>query len=328
MFKYRIGQVLKTITSFAIILVLLPYLITIFLNGDKIKKITKDEFQLVKVCSAQGTENVVEEIPWETYFIGILAKQIPETYEKEALKAQAVILRTKLYKELEMKDEIVFTEDFLSEQEMEKKWGLTDYSYYYEKYLQAMKETETKVLMYEEEYAEVPFHQSSNGKTRTGKEVLENGKYDYLVGVECPKDKNIQNWKHVYDIEYSEVQEKCRDFLVAVDKKKRKETLKYEDIKIGECDSSGYVKTIKIKDTLCSGEQFRKALSLASGCMSIEDHNGRLRIRTRGNGHGLGMSQWTANEMAKEGKNYEEILQYFFSGTTLSNAEEINFKLE
>ncbi len=62
--------------------------------------------------------------------------------------------------------------------------------------------------------------------------------------------------------------------------------------------------------------------------MSIENHKGKLRIHTRGNGHGLGMSQWTANEMAKEGKSYEEILQYFFSGTTLSNAEEINFKLE
>lgn len=326
--KYKIGQVLKSFVSFVIILVLLPYLAAIFINGDKIKNIEKDDFQFVKVCNAKGIRTEVEEIPWETYFIGILAKQIPETYEKEAIKAQAVILRTNLYKELDSQENVVFEESFFTQEEMEKKWGINNYQHYYDKYLEAMKETETKVLMYEDDYAEVPFHQSSSGKTRTGKEVLENRKYDYLTGVECKEDKDAKDWQHVYDIKYQEVQEKCRDFIAAVDKKKVKEKLKYDDIKIEECDSSGYVKTVKIKDTVCSGEQFRKALSLASGCMTLEDNNGVLRIRTKGNGHGLGMSQWTANQMAKEGKNYEEILQYFFAGASLSNAEEINFKLE
>ena len=42
-----------------------------------------------------------------------------------------------------------------------------------------------------------------------------------------------------------------------------------------------------------------------------------------GNGHGLGMSQWTANEMAKEGKTYEEILQFFFEGTELADGGDV-----
>lgn len=326
--KYRIGQVLKTAVSFVIILMLLPYLATVFINGDKIKRVEKDEFPRVKVATIKDGEEQVEEIPWDMYFIGILAKQISPTYEKEAMKAQAVILRTKLYKELEQRDDPVFKEIFLTPAEMEKKWGIEHYEEYYEKYFEAVKETETKVLMYEEDYANAPFHRSSAGKTRTGKEVLEDGPYDYLIGVECKEDKKDKDWEHVYDFEYQTVQEKCRDFLAAVEKKNVREKLKYEDIKIEDCDSSGYVKTMRLRGTVCSGEQFRKALSLASGCMELEDYKGKLRIRTKGNGHGLGMSQFAANQMAKKGKGFEEILQYFFAGTTLSNAEEINFKLE
>lgn len=325
---YKIGQVLKTGISVVIVLLLLPYLATVFINGDKIKRIEKDEFQFVKVSSSSGVETKVEEIPWDTYFIGILAKQIPQTYEKEAIKAQAVILRTKLYKELDRKEHTVFQESFFSLEELEKKWGLEHYEEYYKKYFDAMKETENKVLMYEEDYAEVPFHQSSAGKTRNGKEVLENGTYDYLTSVECKEDKKDKDWEQVSDLEYQTVQEKCRDFIAAVDQKKVKEKLKFEDIQILEYDSAGYVKTMKIKETICSGEQFRKALSLPSGCMSLEDYKGKLRIHTKGNGHGLGMSQFTANQMAKAGEGYEDILQYFFVGATLSNGEEINFKLE
>ncbi len=326
--KYKIGQALKTAGSFLIILVLLPYLATVFINGDKIKRIEKDDFQLVKVASVMDDKTKVKEMPWDAYFIGILAKQIPETYQKEAIKAQAVILRTILYKQLDANSHPIFKESYFTPEELEKKWGIEHYEEYYKKYVDAMKETENKVLMYEEDYAKVPFHQSSGGKTRNAKEVLESKNYDYLKSVECEEDQKDQEWEHVYDFEYQLIQEKCRNFIEAVDKKNAKEKLNYEDIQIQEYDSAGYVKTMKIKNTVCSGEQFRQALSLASGCMSIEEHNGKLRIRTRGNGHGLGMSQFTANQMAKAGKGYEEILQYFFEGTTLSNAEEINFKLE
>ncbi len=327
-FMNKIGQALKTGVSVVIILLLLPYLATVFINGDKIKRIEKDAFQFVKVCSSSQVDTKVEEVPWDTYFIGILAKQMPETYKKEAIKAQAVILRTILYKQMDKNPHPIFTESYFTLEELEKKWGIEHYEEYYKKYSDAMKETENKVLLYEEDYATVPFHQSSAGKTRNAEEVFDNENYDYLKSVECKEDQRDQEWEHVYDFEYQTIQEKCRNFIQAVDKKKAKEKLNYDDIQIQEYDSAGYVKTMKIKETICSGEQFRKALSLPSGCMTLEDYKGKLRIHTKGNGHGLGMSQFTANELAKEGKSYEDILQYFFAGATLSNAEEINFKLE
>jgi stage II sporulation protein D len=85
---------------------------------------------------------------------------------------------------------------------------------------------------------------------------------------------------------------------------------------------------MKIGDTVCTGDQFRDALSLASSAFTLQDYNGMLRITTVGKGHGLGMSQWTANELAKEGKSYEEILDVFFTGTKLIEETEILLKTE
>ena len=90
----------------------------------------------------------------------------------------------------------------------------------------------------------------------------------------------------------------------------------FADFEILEMDSSGYVRQMRMGDTVCTGDQFRDALSLSSSAFSF--YESIKGLKTIGKGHGLGMSQWTANEMAKEKKNYEEILQFFFEGTTLN----------
>ena len=80
---------------------------------------------------------------------------------------------------------------------------------------------------------------------------------------------------------------------------------------------------MRIGETVCTGDQFRDALSLSSSAFSLQEGEEGLKITTMGNGHGLGMSQWTANEMAKEGKMYEEILQFFFEGTELADGGDV-----
>jgi stage II sporulation protein D len=99
-------------------------------------------------------------------------------------------------------------------------------------------------------------------------------------------------------------------------------------VEIQEKDSAGYVSKFRIGNTVCSGDEFRDALSLASSAFSIQEESGGLKITTMGKGHGLGMSQWTANELAKNGQNYKEILEFFFEGTTITNSEEILEKPE
>lgn len=207
---------------------------------------------------------------------------------------------------------------------IEEKWGAENFENYYKKLREVLDETETQVLFYQDSYAWVPYHQSSNGKTRSGKEVIGGDTYPYLATRECLEDVKAEDEMHVYQFSYDEIKKKCRSFLEAAEgEAEAKKALKFEDFEIQEKDSAGYVSKFRIGNTVCSGDEFRDALSLASSAFSIQEESGGLKITTMGKGHGLGMSQWTANELAKNGQNYKEILEFFFEGTTITNSEEI-----
>ena len=89
------------------------------------------------------------------------------------------------------------------------------------------------------------------------------------------------------------------------------------------CITAGYVTSVRVGQETVNGEEFRQTYGLASSCFILQKYDGKLRITTRGVGHGLGLSQYTANEMAKEGKDAAEILQYFFEGTEIREVAEI-----
>ena len=155
------------------------------------------------------------------------------------------------------------------------------------------------------------------------------GKTEIEILTECLEDVKAEDEMHVYQFSYDEIKKKCRSFLEAAEgEAEAKKALKFEDFEIQEKDSAGYVSKFRIGNTVCSGDEFRDALSLASSAFSIQEESGGLKITTMGKGHGLGMSQWTANELAKNGQNYKEILEFFFEGTTITNSEEILEKPE
>lgn len=322
-------QKLKSIGSFLLILLLLPYVVTVFIHGADMKAGKRDGGPYVKVkeIDEDGKEQV-SEIPWEDYFIGVLAREIPECYEEEFLKAQAIVIRTNLYQILENSEDQILEERYLKPEELEKKLGGSEYESRYNALKNAVEETGDQVLFYQDTYAYVPFHQSSNGATRSGQEALGQDTYPYLAVRECPLDKQAEDEMQVTTFEYQDVQSKCQSFLVAVDEEDAEKTYKFSDFEILSYDSAGYVTQLRIGETVCTGDQFRDALSLASSDFSLKDADGRLRVTTMGKGHGLGMSQWTAAEMAKEGKSCEEILQFFFEGTNLGDGGEIFTKTE
>lgn len=320
MIRYYIRQKMKSFCSFLIILILFPYIVSVFVNGADLRAGSGDGSPYVKVRTTDsGGKETVVEISWKEYLAGILACEIPENYEPEAMKAQAVLIRTGLYQSLENSEDRILSEQYMPRSAMEEKWTLSEYKKYYRKYLSAVEETDDMVIFYGDTYAWAPFHQSSSGMTRSAQEVTGSSDYPYLAARECPLDKEADHEIQVFEFEYRKIQDLCREFLVAEEKKESAETgYTFSDFKIQEYDSAGYVKTLKIGETICTGDQFRDALSLPSSCFSLSEGKNGLVITTTGNGHGLGMSQWTANEMAKEGKSCEEILQFFFEGTTLN----------
>lgn len=228
--------------------------------------------------------------------IGVLAKEVSSDYEDEMLKVQALLVRTTIYKQVEeLGEDITKQEDFGKIEEIEKSW--------YRKLEQIWNDTEGQVIMYEGKLALVPFHQVSNGKTRNGEEVLGSQDYPYLKMKECPKDVEAVNQMESKFIEV-------------------------KGAKVEKYDEAGYALHVKVGEETCTGESFRDTYQLASSCFELQEFEKNTRVITKGVGHGLGLSQYTANEMAKEGKGYKEILQYFFEGTEIKEVAEILWKIE
>lgn len=295
----------KQFGYYLIIIVLLPYVITVFINGPSITtsshvdgtyvKVKLDENQMAEDSGGEG--NVIE-LPIEDYCIGIIAKEVLPEYEKEMLKAQAVLVRTDVYRRIEQEGrDTVLNEPFWTQKQMEKAWGVTKYSRYYNKLRNAWRDTEGQVLMYEGKLAKTPFFRLSNGSTRDGMEVL-GEEYPYLKIMECPMD--IEAEEQIQTV-----------------------TMEDMDAEVKECDTAGYVLSVQVGKEEVSGEEFRTNYHLASSCFTLQKYNGKLRITTRGVGHGLGMSQNTANQMAKNGREYEEILEEFFEDTDMKEVTDI-----
>lgn len=317
--RYDIEQKFKSIAAFLVILILLPYIVTVFVNGADVKESDGGDFYVkVRIPDTEEADGVTE-MKWTDYLAGILAAEVSEDCQTETMKAQAVVIRTQIYRTLENSEDKILADSYLSREEMEDKWGAENYGKYYEKYIRAVEETDDTVVMYNDTYAWTPFHQSSNGMTRSAAEVLGSNDYPYIAVRECPLDKEADEEIQTFTFSYVDIQKLCRDFLVAEqDGEKAAQGYAFEDFEIKAYDSAGYVSELRIGNTVCTGDQFRDALSLPSSAFSFsEDGDDRVKITTTGKGHGMGMSIWTADQMAKEEKTYEEILAFFFEGTEL-----------
>lgn len=287
----RYGQLFSTVVA----IILLPYIITVFINGPAVLTGAEvgEDYLFVEV------DGKSREIPVEEYAIGILAREIPVTYEKEALEAQAVMLRTRMYKQITEEGKTsIFTDKYFEEKEMKKQWGRVKYEEYRAALRDVWQSTEGQVLTYGDVLITTPFHQLSNGRTRSGNEVFGSEGYPYLQIRECPKDVEAINQTQTMLIEKG-------------------------DYEVISTDSAGYVLQIREGERTITGEEFRQEKGLASACFALQEYEDKIRVTTQGNGHGIGLSQNMANEMAKEGKTHEEILAYFFADTVIREVAEI-----
>lgn len=298
-------------------LVLLPYVMGIlnktkeegvsWMNMEKIEE--KEEFtNFIRY----EDELHIQEIPLEEFLVGALAGTIPITYEKEVLKAQAVLLRSTCYAGLKREGTVsgqgiekkVIEWDkigtgYLNRNQMKKIWK-DDYENYYKKVEEAVKETKGIIITYQENPIEGTYHAMSGGKTRNGADILKGDNYEWLESVLC--EKNVES----------------DDFLqMASVSKKQIQTLSIETR-----DEAGYVTSVICNGEKMTGEQFREKYELASANFVFEEKNAEFVITTKGMGHGLGMDQYYGNYLAESQYDYTEILDYFFKNTKLSKITE------
>ena len=158
------------------------------------------------------------------------------------------------------------------------------------------------------------FHAVSAGKTRDAREALQREDEPYLAQADSAMDIPSPDFLKVVFMEkeefYSKLKEACPELEAAPENI-------LESVVVETRDSSGYATQVKIGEKTVAGEEFRGYLGLNSACFSLKEVENKVRIVTKGLGHGLGLSQYGANELAKEGKNYKEILKHYYKDISI-----------
>lgn len=291
-----------------LVILLIPYFLTTYMTGSTANrgKLTSQNIDILYHKNAEEIHLNLEE-----YIAGAVAAAMPSNYEPEALKAQAVILRT-FVAGTEFTESSVTVEDlgftYLDKSELEVIWEADEVETLYSKILKAVDETKNEVLYYKNELISPLFHSASVGTTRNASEVLGEG-YSYLQSVESGEDTTSSDYMCITEETTENIIKKLNS---AYDCNLTEENFS-EKMLILERDSLGYIKTAEIDGLKLTGEEIADCLSLNSSNFYFQDYEGKIRIICKGKGHGFGLSQYFANELAKKGMNYKEILNYFYS---------------
>lgn len=246
----------------------------------------------------------IQEILLEDYIIGVVGSEMPASFSMEALKAQAVAARTYALKKMQSQGFITDTDShqvYKDSNQLKQIWG-SSFATYYQKIETAVNATKGKVLTYNGNYIDAVYHSTSNGKTQDAVSVWGNH-VPYLISVDSPWDFQASSYLRTITMDQSII---LNTFGILKN-----------DLEIVERDKTGRVKLIKVGDNHYSGHQFRTMLGLRSSDFDLSIEGNSVTITTRGYGHGVGMSQYGANGMAKEGYSYDKILSHYYPGTIL-----------
>lgn len=287
---------------FLIILFLLPISICSFLLKKKAVFFSEKPKHNTVIINVKE-KNLYLDL--ENYVIGVVSGEMPALFQDEALMAQAVAARSYVLSKEKDGNYVVSasTSDqvFLTSYEMKEKWQ-NDYDEYYNKILNAVKKTTGEVLTKDNKILKAFYFSMSNGYTENSKDVFGE---DLTQSVESPFEISLSNFEIVKEFSKSELLEK-----LGVD------NLNIENQQISE---TKHTSSIIIGGKEFSGIEVRKLLNLRSTDFEIKQVGENFNIITRGYGHGVGMSQYGANELAKSGKSYKEILAYYYKNTKLVN---------
>ena len=252
---------------------------------------------------------VIENIELEEYVIGVVGSEMPALFNIEALKALAVVARTYGLKAKSIGKILTdneSTQSYKTKNQLQIMWG-SNYNTYYSKIQKAVNETKGKYLSYNGKYIEAVYHSTSNGRTEDASNVWGNS-YPYLVSVESIYDKSNPTFEYEKELSY--------DFI---SKKLGIEVNKDTIINILGKTVGNRVNEISLNNKIFTGVEFRNLLGLRSADFELEKLENGIKIKTYGYGHGVGMSQYGANGMAKNGISYQDILKHYYRGVSINN---------
>ena len=284
-------------------------------DNNKAHGYSAEKYTLTLLQSVSGR---VVEIDMKNYIIGAVAAEMPASYHEEALRAQAVVCYTyaKWIKEnadnpeesktYDISDDSTVHQGYMTDEQMKAKWG-DKYESYKNKIENAVLSVLGECITYDGEPILAVFHAISPGKTLPS-ETIWGDALPYLQSVNAPGD--------ILSPDYDSSAEYTQDELIESFGLKDKNNNLISNFRQ---DENGFVTDITLGNKSFNGKEIASLLKLRSPVFTAEYKQGKYIFNVIGYGHGVGMSQYSADYMARQGFTYKEILTHFYKGTRIDN---------
>lgn len=265
----------------------------------------------------------VETISLDDYLVNVVSAEMPVDYEEEALKAQATVARTytlyqiensKKHQEADMCDSSSCCQAWITKEKRYETWK-ENQDEKWEKIRKAVYSTAGDIITYQGKPIDAFFHSNSGGTTEIPVNVWGGSNFPYLQVVETSGEDEYSQFYSEKEYTYIEIEEKMKqnynDFQINWSEENAISILEYTE--------SSRIRTLKVGNKNISGVEARKIFELRSTNFTIENNNEKVKFSVVGYGHGVGMSQTGSNTLAKQGKNYKEIIQHFYKDIEIKN---------
>lgn len=279
---------------------------------------TDNETEAETVTVMDKNSSRLLEIPLKDYLIGAAACEMPALYSEEAIKAQMIAIHSYyLYcqQHPEWLENGYITVDvnnlkgYADSARLMEFWQM-DYYNYYEKFEKCARRVLDCVATYNGQPALTSYYAVSCGKTADCKDVW-GQQLPYLVSVDSRQDRVSDSYMKVTEFPKDNMYSLLRIKYPNIDLDETRPEKWFGDVIYTQ---SGYASFVTVGSDLVPANQIRDIMGLPSTCMMIFYEDEVFSIATKGYGHGVGLSQFGANSMASEGKNYEEIIKHYFPG--------------
>lgn len=314
-------QIFLTCSILTIAMILIPLAVLKDTRETPVlsSSLVEDDSGYISVMKSENGK--VEKVNEREYLIGSLAAEMDLSCHDEALKAQAVACYTyalytknkNLDDELngaDISDDTDVHQGYLNIDERKEKWG-EKFEENEKKAGEIVDTVSGKLILYQNEPILAVYHDLNVGKTMSA-ELVWKEEIPYLTQKESPGDKLSPKYSQKVDFSRDDFKKSLEKIDgIVLDDSDGKWTGKTEKT------DDGYVKSIEVCGEKMSAEDFCTALELKSKCFTVAESEDKISINVIGNGHMVGMSQYGADYMARQGSDYEEILKYYYSNVEI-----------
>lgn len=305
-------------------LTVIPYLIIVNFSKKDYEKIAEPQTVMVYIKE----ENKVEKMELNQYLKEVVSAEMPAEFHPEALKAQAVAARTYLISRMRAYEkgekpaehmgadictDSTHCKAWISEEKRKELWDKDKRGEYWEKISDAVDSTGSLIITYNNEPISAVFHSTSSGYTENSEDVWQSA-VPYLRSVKSEGDEKSPKFRSEKEISLDEFKKIAEEKI---------EGVCWDNYIIGEIvrSNAGGIKTIDVGGIAVDGSDFRFMYDLRSANIELEITDELVKMKVKGYGHGVGMSQYGADYLARQGKNFEDILKTYYTGVSLDECK-------